>query len=58
MGAYLGVGLIEGMELNRGLMVLATVSRLYTLYGLETLHVKSSRHVEIPQNVLRHIRRF
>ena len=38
--------------------ILATASRLNTLYGLETLHAQSSRHVEITQNVLRHIRHF
>ena len=36
--------------------ILATASRLNTLYGLKTLHVQSSRHVGITQRVLRHIR--
>ena len=38
--------------------ILATASRLNTLYGLETLHAQLSRHVEITQKVLRHIRHF
>ena len=38
--------------------ILATASRLNTLYGLETLHVQTSRHVGIIQKVLRHIRHF
>ena len=32
--------------------ILATASRLSTLYGLETLHVQSSRHLGITQQVL------
>ena len=38
--------------------ILATATRLNTLYGLETLHAQSSRHVGITQKVLRHIRHF
>ena len=38
--------------------ILATASRLNTSYGLESLHVQSSRHVEITQKGLRHIRHF
>ena len=34
--------------------ILATASRLNISYGLETLHVQSSRHVRISQNCLRH----
>ena len=38
--------------------ILATATRLNTLYGLETLHAQLSRHVGITQKVLRHIRHF
>ena len=38
--------------------ILATTSRLNTLYGLETWYVQSCRHVEIIQKVLRHFRHF
>jgi len=38
--------------------ILATASRLNTLYGLETWNVQSSRHVGIFQKVLRRIRYF
>ena len=45
---------------SRGIFsdIMDTASRLYTLYGLETLYVQSSRHVGITQKVLRHIWHF
>ena len=38
--------------------ILATATRLNTLYGLETLHSQLSRHVGITQKVSRYIRHF
>ena len=38
--------------------ILATATRLNTSYGLETLHAQLSRHFNITQKVLRHIRHF
>ena len=38
--------------------ILATASRLNTLYGIETWYIQSSRRVLIMKNFLRHIRHF
>ena len=48
------------LDKSRGVFsdILATASRLNTLYELETLHAQLSGHFRITQKVLRHIRHF